>query len=123
MVNRVLLGSYGGSFKARISRPGIDVLTATSLSDFMMHEAYAGLAPIQSGVVYLPPGTARTVIYVAQEGYRGQIRVYTQTTNPSGINISPGGMLEIGSNYIAVPANTTSYTDVINYWVLPSVLQ
>lgn len=40
MSNRAIFGFNGTTFCCRISRPGVDVLTATSLADFYLHEDY-----------------------------------------------------------------------------------
>lgn len=40
MVSRVLIGNVNG-FKARITKPGVDVESASSIESFLLHEQYS----------------------------------------------------------------------------------
>lgn len=58
MTNRVVIGNLNGNFAARISKPGVNVLTATEIGDFLLHELYNTDRTIQRGQVVQSPGGA-----------------------------------------------------------------
>lgn len=53
MVNRVLVGQHNGQFVARVSVPGVDVMTATQIQHFMMHELYSSDQVLMRGSAIL----------------------------------------------------------------------
>ena len=74
MVNRMMMGLHGGVWKFRISKPGIDVLTA-SLDNCAMHELLQMGQIRQYGEFYLPTGTGTrsVVINFTNDGYIPQV--------------------------------------------------
>lgn len=69
MSNRVILGNYGGSFVARISKPGNDVLSAPLMSSYYLHELYRGHRILQSGTTYFPANATTCSISYPNFGF------------------------------------------------------
>lgn len=62
MANRVCIGLNDGDWIARISKPGVNVLTETALGSFYMHEAFPSHRVLQTGSVLF--GTSSTTVTI-----------------------------------------------------------
>ncbi|WLR91011.1 hypothetical protein [Shinella zoogloeoides] len=69
MTNRVVLGKLNGSMAARVSKPGIDVLTASALEDFFLHESFKGHRILQTGSIPFATNTTTCTIYYPDWGF------------------------------------------------------
>lgn len=64
MTNRIILGNRGGSYGLFISRPGVDVSSATSPDDLIFSSSVSTWQIVQTGQVYLPaPSNQRDPVY------------------------------------------------------------
>ncbi|MBC7280046.1 hypothetical protein [Hoeflea sp.] len=57
MTDRIMFGSNGSKFVARVSKPGVDV-SSTNLADFVLHEDFTTLIPVARGTVTLGVGAS-----------------------------------------------------------------
>ncbi|WP_276122574.1 hypothetical protein [Pararhizobium qamdonense] len=69
MVDRVCIGLNNGNWIARISKPGIDVLTATSVGQFYMHEDFPSHRVLQAGSILFATNSLTATLTYPNRGF------------------------------------------------------
>lgn len=119
MTNRVILGrNDAGTFVARVSAPGYNVLTLTDLSKFQLHESFMGAAMLISGQVACPKGSAAITIMFTNLGFIPVCRIYGEF-DQIGTGRYPTGTTSIRvlQDRLIFPANTGSFDTTYYYQV------
>lgn len=129
MTNRILIGWYDGDFVARISNPGVNVLTNTNMNNFMMHEDFSSMGLILSGLVKRTPGQSTLTISFSSMGFVPLLKfasalVASGDPQPTSLVTSPGLAyatvnVSTTSLRIVAPASGSGLDLWVNYWIYP----
>ncbi len=128
MANRIVLGVNGADWVARISKPGIDVLTNTDLSNFWMHEDYYSMRILQTGTVAFGASATVTITY-PNRGYIPIILCYLGTEENLNWPVASGGNAigvwrvtqEPTASSCTFTRHSTSQAVFAHYMILPLV--
>lgn len=110
-MNRVVLGYHNGIFKARVTKPGFDVLTETNIQNFSLHESYPSSAIYLAGSASHPIGAGMLTVSWPALPYIPMAIILLQQTNtnfafPVDQVVDAG--FRIYNDRFTIPANNTS---------------
>ena len=110
-MNRVVLGYDNGVFKARVTKPGFNVLTETNIQNFSLHEAYPSAAIYLAGSASHPIGAPMLTIGWPTLTYIPMAIILLQQTTTNfaiGVEQEPDSGIRLYNNRLTIPANSES---------------